>query len=339
MGKFIEVKMEGYILDFEKPLVELRKKIEELKKFATEKKIDVIDELKILEQKSEKMRDEIYNNLTPYQIFQIMRHPKRPRTLDYVNYVFTDFLEAHGDRYYADDKALIGGMARIDEKPVMIVGLQKGRDTNENIYRNFGMAQPEGYRKALRLMKLAEKFKLPIISFIDTMGAFPGVEGEERGVAEAIARNLFEMSKIKTPIVIIVIGEGGSGGALGIGVGDKILMLKYATYSVISFEGCAAIIWKDSTKASDAAKALRPTAKDLLEFGVIDEIVEEPLEGAHTDFEFTAKNVKAAISRNLDELEKIDVNELLKKRYEKFGRLGISKTQGKGEIDEKSGAR
>ncbi len=331
--------MEGYILDFEKPLVELRKKIEELKKFASEKKIDVIEELKVLEQKAEKMRDEIYNNLTPYQIFQIMRHPKRPRTLDYINYVFSDFMEIHGDRCYADDKALVGGMARFQDKPVMIVGLQKGRDTKENLYRNFGMAQPEGYRKALRLMKLAEKFKLPIISFIDTMGAFPGVEGEERGVAEAIARNLFEMSKLKTPVIIIVIGEGGSGGALGIGVGDRILMLKYATYSVISFEGCAAIIWKDSTKAPDAAKALKPTAKDLLEFGVIDEIIEEPLEGAHTDFEWTAKKVKESIEKNINELMKIDINSLLKKRYEKFSKLGISKIQASGEVNEKSSAQ
>lgn len=328
--------MEGYILNFEKPLAELRKKIEELKKFASEKKMDVMQELKILEQKAEKMRDEIYNNLTPYQIFQIMRHPKRPRTLDYVNYIFSDFLEIHGDRFYADDKALIGGIAKFAGNPVMIIGLQKGKDTNENLYRNFGMAQPEGYRKALRLMKIAEKFGLPLISFIDTMGAFPGVEGEERGVAEAIARNLFEMSKLRIPVLIIVIGEGGSGGALGIGVGDRILMLKYATYSVISFEGCAAIIWKDSSKASDAAKALKPTAEDLLKFGVIDEIIEEPLEGAHTDFEWTAEKVKKSIEKNLNELHKTDINNLLKERYEKFGRMGILKIQANGEINEKN---
>jgi acetyl-CoA carboxylase carboxyl transferase subunit alpha len=327
--------MEEHVLSFEKPLFELKKKIEELKKFAAEKKMDVMDELAVLEQKAEKMRDEIYNNLTPYQIFQIMRHPKRPRTLDYINYIFSDFLELHGDRSYADDKALIGGIGKFNGKPVMIVGLQKGRDTKENIYRNFGMAQPEGYRKALRLMKLAEKFKLPVVSFIDTMGAFPGVEGEERGVAEAIARNLFEMSKLKTPIVILVIGEGGSGGALGIGVGDRILMLKYATYSVISFEGCAAIIWKDSTKAPEAAKALKPTAKDLLEFGVIDEIIEEPLEGAHTDFEYTASNIKKSIEKNLNELEKIDINILIEKRYEKFSKLGVLKIEKSGEVNEK----
>lgn len=328
--------MEGYVLNFEKPLAELRKKIEELKKFAAEKKMDVMEELNVLEKKAEKMRDEIYNNLTPYQIFQIMRHPKRPRTLDYASYMFSDFMEMHGDRSYADDKALIGGIAKFGDKPVMIVGLQKGRDTKENLYRNFGMAQPEGYRKALRLMKLAEKFKLPVISFIDTMGAFPGIEGEERGVAEAIARNLFEMSKLRTPVIILVIGEGGSGGALGIGVGDRILMLKYATYSVISFEGCAAIIWKDSTKAPDAAKALKPTAKDLLEFGVIDEIIEEPLEGAHTDFELTAANIKKSIDKNLKELEKINMNNLLKQRYEKFSKLGILKIQESGEINGKS---
>ncbi|MCX7699103.1 MAG: acetyl-CoA carboxylase carboxyltransferase subunit alpha [Candidatus Goldbacteria bacterium] len=327
--------MEGYILDFEKPLVELRKKIDDLKKFESEKKIKVTNEIQALEKRAEKLRDEIYNNLTPYQIFQIMRHPKRPRTLDYIERIFSDFLEIHGDRSYADDKALIGGLAKFEGKPVMLLGLQKGRDTKENLLRKFGMAQPEGYRKALRIMKLAEKFKLPLISFIDTMGAFPGVESEERGVAEAIARNLFEMSKLKTPILIIVIGEGGSGGALGIGVGDRILMLKYATYSVISFEGCAAIIWKDSTKAPDAAKALKPTAKDLLELGVIDEIIDEPLEGAHTDFELTASNIKNSIDKNLKELEKIDINTLIKQRYEKYSKLGISRIEQSGEINEK----
>lgn len=328
--------MEGYILNFEKPLVELRERIEELKKFASEKNMDVMEEIRMLEQKAERMRDEIYSKLTPYQIFQIMRHPKRPRTLDYVNYIFSDFLEIHGDRCYADDKALIGGMAKFEGNPVMIVGLQKGKDTKENLHRNFGMAQPEGYRKALRLMKLAEKFKLPIISFIDTMGAFPGIEGEARGVAEAIARNLFEMSKLRIPILIVVIGEGGSGGALGIGVGDRILMLKYAIYSVISFEGCAAIIWKDSSKAPDAAKALKPTAEDLLQFGVIDEIIEEPLEGAHTNFELTAEKIKKSIDKNLHELKKININSLLKKRYEKFSNLGISKILESGEVNAKS---
>ncbi len=310
-------------LEFEKPLIELRKKIEEMKRFASEKGMDVTGELNTLEEKAKKMRDEIYLNLTPWQIFQIMRHPKRPRTLDYIERVFTGFKEIHGDRVFGDDKAMIGGTAKLDGKPVMIMGIQKGKDTKENILRNFGMAQPEGYRKALRLMKTAEKFGLPVVTFIDIMGAFPGIEGEERGVAEAIARNLLEMARLKTPIVISVIGEGGSGGALGIGVGDRIVMMKYATYSVISFEGCAAILWKDSKRAPEAATALKPTAKDLLELGVIDEIVEEPVEGAHTDYEASAAALKAALKKNLEELMKSPVNELLEKRYAKFRNMGV----------------
>lgn len=310
-------------LEFEKPLAELRRKIEEMKKFASEKGMDVAGELNILEEKAKKMRDEIYLNLTPWQIFQIMRHPKRPRTLDYVSRIFTGFREIHGDRAFGDDKAMIGGIAKLDGKPVMILGIQKGNDTKENIMRNFGMAQPEGYRKALRLMKTAEKFGLPVVTFIDIMGAFPGIEGEERGVAEAIARNLLEMSRLKTPVVISVIGEGGSGGALGIGVGDRILMMKYATYSVISFEGCAAILWKDSKRAPEAATALKPTAKDLLEMGVIDEIVEEPVEGAHTDYDASTAALKAALRRNLDELMNKPIGELLERRYAKFRNMGV----------------
>lgn len=310
-------------LEFEKPLIELRKKIEEMKKFASEKSIDVTGELNTLEEKAKKMRDEIYLNLSPWQIFQIMRHPKRPRTLDYIARVFTDFREIHGDRLFGDDKALIGGLARLDGRPVMILGIQKGRDTKENILRNFGMAQPEGYRKALRLMKLAEKFGIPVVTFIDIMGAFPGIEGEERGVAEAIAKNLLEMARLKTPIVISVIGEGGSGGALGIGVGDRILMMKYGTYSVISFEGCAAILWKDSKRAPDAAIALKPTAKDLLELKVIDEIIDEPVEGAHTDYDASAAALKAALKRNIEELSDKNIQELLDARYAKFRGMGV----------------
>jgi acetyl-CoA carboxylase carboxyl transferase subunit alpha len=242
--------------------------------------------------------------------------------------MFTDFYEMHGDRSFGDDKAIIGGMAMLDGMPVMVIGLQKGKDTRENILRRFGCALPEGYRKALRLMKFAEKFGVPVITFIDTNGAYPGIEGEERGVAEAIARNLFEMSHLKVPIIVNVIGEGGSGGALGIGVGDRVLMLKYAFYCVISPEGCASILWKDPLKAPEAAKVLKPTAKDLLELKVIDEIIEEPLEGAHTDPEFAAKNLKAAIIKHLDELMKMPVEKLLEGRYEKFRNMGIFTTDG-----------
>ncbi len=257
-----------------------------------------------------------------------MRHPKRPNTLDYIDLIFDDFNELHGDRSFKDDKAIISGTANIEKEPAMITGLQKGKDTKENLMRNFGMAQPEGYRKALRLMKMAEKFNLPVITFIDTSGAYPGIESEERGVAEAIAKNLLEMARLRVPIIVCVTGEGGSGGALGIGVGDRILMLKYATYSVISFEGCAAILWRDSSKASDAAKALKPTAKDLFELKVIDEIVDEPIEGAHTDYKTTAENLKNAIIKNLRQLKSIPVEKLLELRYEKFKKMGFF-TNGK----------
>ena len=311
------------ILEFEKPLAELKKKIEELKAHAREKNLNVDAEVKPLEERVGKMREEIYKNLNSWQIVQIMRHAKRPKTLDYVGLMIDDFQELHGDRSFADDKAMIGGIGKIDGISVMILGLQKGKDTKENLLRNFGMSQPEGYRKALRLMRYAEKFNLPVLTFIDTSGAYPGIESEERGVGEAIARNLLEMSRLKVPIIVRIIGEGGSGGALGVGVGDKVLMLKYATYSVISFEGCALILWKDASKASDAAKILKPTAKDLFELKVIDEIIDEPLEGAHKDYEFTAKNLKAAIVRNLKALVKIPVDKLLESRYEKFRNMGV----------------
>ncbi|HRU38589.1 MAG TPA: acetyl-CoA carboxylase carboxyltransferase subunit alpha [Candidatus Goldiibacteriota bacterium] len=312
-----------YLLEFEKPIFELRKKIEEMKKLASEKNLDIGREIKVLEDKAMAMREETYRNLSTWQIIQIMRHPKRPRMLDLAGLIFEDFMEMHGDRSYGDDRALIGGPARLNGIPVMILGLQKGKDTKENLLRNFGMSQPEGYRKALRLMKFAEKFSLPVLTFIDTDGAFPGLEGEERGVAEAIARNLLEMARLKTPIIINVIGMGGSGGALGIGVGDRVLMLKYATYSVISYEGAASILWKDASRAAEAAKALKPTAADLYELKVIDEIVEEPIEGAHTDYAFTAARLKEAIARNLDALMKTPLDGLLKARYEKFRNMGI----------------
>ncbi len=323
--------MAEHYLDFEKPLAELKKKIEELKSFAKEKSMDVKDELAPLEEKAEKMREEIYKNLTPWQIVQIMRVIQRPKTMDYINYMFTDFQELHGDRSYKDDKALIGGLAKLDGLSVMVMGTQKGKNTKENLYRNFGMCQPEGYRKALRLMRQAEKFNLPVITFVDTSGAYPGLEGEERGVAEAIARNLLEMARLRVPIIVSVIGEGGSGGALGIGVGDRILMLSYATYCVISFEGCAAIIWRDSLKAPDAAKAMKPTAKDLLELKIIDEIIEEPLEGAHTDFETTAKRLKEAIARHLKQLVKVPADRLVEQRYLKFRNMGIFAEKNKNE--------
>jgi acetyl-CoA carboxylase carboxyl transferase subunit alpha len=315
--------MPEHHLDFEKPLAELRKKINELKVFMKEKNLGTSGELENLEKKAQKMREEIYKNLTPWQTVQIMRHLQRPKTLDYINLMFTEFTELHGDRSFGDDKAIVCGLAKLDEYPVMAIGLQKGKDTKENIMRKFGSGQPEGYRKALRLMKLAEKFGVPVVTFIDTNGAFPGLEGEERGVAEAIARNLLEMARLKVPIIICIIGEGGSGGALGIGVGDRMLMMKYATYSVISPEGAAAILWRDSTKAPEAARIMKTTAKDLLELKVIDEIVEEPVEGAHRDYKTAADNLRAAILRNLKELIKLPPATLTQERYKKFRRMGI----------------
>jgi acetyl-CoA carboxylase carboxyl transferase subunit alpha len=312
-----------HVLEFEKPVHELKKKIEELKHSAKEKNLNVDAEVKALEDKVASLRSEIYKNLDPWQIVQIMRHQKRPKTLDYISMIFTDFTEMHGDRSFGDDKAVIGGMAKLNDIPVMLVGIQKGKDTKENIMRNFGCGLPEGYRKALRLMKFAEKFHMPVITFIDTNGAFPGLEGEERGVAEAIARNLLEMSHLKVPIIVNVIGEGGSGGALGIGVGDRVLMFKYATYSVISFEGCASILWKDAAKAPEAAKILKPTAKDLLQLNIIDEIIEEPVEGAHVDPETAAVNLKKALVAHLNILLEMPLEELLEKRYKKFRSMGV----------------
>ena len=315
--------MAEFLLEFEKPLAELRKKIDELKNFTKDKSIDAGEEIKRLEEKAVKMKDEIYSGLTPWQVVQIMRHPHRPKTLDFINLMLEDFKEMHGDRAFKDDKAMVGGMARLEGRPVMAVGLQKGKDTKENLLRNFGCGFPEGYRKALRLMKLAEKFGMPVLTFIDTTGAFPGIEGEERGVAEAIARNLLEMSRLKVPIIVCVIGEGGSGGALGIGVGDRILMMKYATYSVISFEGCAAIIWRDASKAPDAVKALKATADDLYRMKIIDKIIDEPMEGAHTNHKAAAENLKKAIAEGLDELCALPEKGLVKKRYEKFRKMGV----------------
>jgi acetyl-CoA carboxylase carboxyl transferase subunit alpha len=310
-------------LDFEKPILELEKKIQELKSFTSSKKIDLSSEIKRLEDKLDKLKSSTYQNLTPWQRVQIARHPQRPYTKDYINMIATDFIELHGDRSFADDKAIIGGFAKLDNQKIMFIGHQKGRDTKENLMRNFGCAHPEGYRKALRLMQLAEKFHLPIVIFIDTPGAYPGIGAEERGQAQAIALNLREMSAIGTPIISIVIGEGGSGGALGIGVADKIIVLENAYYSVISPEGCAAILWKDSAKAPEAASVLRLTANDLLELGIIDEVMPEPLGGAHREPEKMALDLKEMVKRNLKTLLEIPKEQLLKLRYEKFRKMGI----------------
>lgn len=309
-------------LSFEKPILELEHKIEELKHFGSDKKIDLSSEIRRLEDKLEKLKRDIYGNLTAWQRVQIARHPQRPYTTDYINMITTDFIEIHGDRAFADDKALITGFAKIGGHKVIIMGHQKGRDTKENLKRNFGCAHPEGYRKALRVMQLAEKFGLPVVILIDTPGAYPGIGAEERGQAQAIALNLREMVRIGVPIISIVIGEGGSGGALGIGVADHVGVLENAYYSVISPEGCAAILWKDGSRAADAAEVLKLTAGDLLKLGIIDEIVPEPLGGAHRDPQKTAENLKNIILENLKELKGISRDNLLKARYKKFRDIG-----------------
>ncbi|HNX80992.1 MAG TPA: acetyl-CoA carboxylase carboxyltransferase subunit alpha [Candidatus Omnitrophota bacterium] len=310
-------------LDFEKPILELEKKIQELKNLGRDnKKIDIVAEVKKLEEKLNRLRKEIYGTLSAWQRVQIARHPQRPYTLDYVAMMMTDFIELHGDRAFADDKALITGMARFDGQKVVIMGHQKGRDTKENLKRNFGCAHPEGYRKALRVMELADKFKLPILVFIDTPGAYPGVDAEERGQAQAIALNLRQMALIGVPIIATVIGEGGSGGALGIGVADRVCVLENAYYSVISPEGCAAILWKSGTKAPEAAEVLKLTAPDLLKLGIIDEVVPEPLGGAHRDPQEMGQALKEVIKRRLKELMPLDRTELLDERYKKFRSIG-----------------
>ena len=314
--------MNGSGLEFEKPILELERKIEELKKFTSSEKIDFHSEIDRLQQKLGRLKAEIFENLTPWQRVQIARHPQRPYTLDYIGMIMHDFIEIHGDRAFSDDKAIVCGLARIDEKKIFVIGHQKGRDTNENLKRNFGSANPEGYRKAMRLMKLAEKFKIPIVTFIDTPGAYPGIGAEERGQAEAIAYNLREMAAIKVPIIIFVIGEGGSGGALGIGVGDRVCVLENSYYSVISPEGCAAILWKDRAMSGEAAKALKLTAQDLLGFGIIDKIVPEPLGGAHHDPQVTADNIKKIILDSLAEFSSVPENIMVDERYKKFRKIG-----------------
>ena len=315
--------MATYTLEFERPLLELERQIEELKRATGERAGDLSRQIAPLEEKLAELRAEIYRSLSPMQRVMVARHPRRPYTLDYLRLVFTDFVELHGDRLFRDDPAIIGGWARLDGSTVMVIGHQKGRDTKDNLRRNFGMAHPEGYRKALRLMRLAQKFGAPVITLVDTPGAYPGLGAEERGQAEAIARNLIEMAALGTPIVTAVIGEGGSGGALAIGVADRVLMLENSVYSVISPEGCAAILWKDASQRERAAEALKITAQDLLALQVIDEIIPEPPGGAHADPEATAQRLGDALKRHLVELRRLRVEKLLRRREEKYLSMGV----------------
>ncbi len=315
--------MDMKFLDFEQSIAELEAKIEELRHVGFDTEINISDEISRLEDKSRKLTESIFSGLSAWQISQLSRHPQRPYTQDYLDAIFEGFHELHGDRAYADDPAIIGGLGRLDGSPVMIIGHQKGRDTKEKIYRNFGMPRPEGYRKALRLMKMAERFHLPIICLIDTPGAYPGIGAEERGQSEAIARNLFEMSKLRTPIICTVIGEGGSGGALAIGVGDRLLMLQYSTYSVISPEGCASILWKSAEKAELAAEAMAITSKRLMDLKMIDEIIPEPVGGAHRDRKIMAENLKASLKKNLDDLSFFSMDTIIERRYQRLMQYGV----------------
>ncbi len=310
------------LLDFEKPIIELEAKIEELKNFGSSKKINLAPEIMKLEQKLDKMKIDVYNNLSIWQRVQIARHPRRPYTLDYIHMITTGFLELHGDRLFADDLALIGGLAKIDGKSVLIMGHQKGRDTKENVMRNFGCAHPEGYRKAMRLMYLAQKCGIPVVVLIDTPGAYPGVGAEERGQAQAIAENLRDMAQITVPIIAVIIGEGGSGGALGVGVADRVCILKNAYYSVISPEGCASILWRNSVRAPDAANALKLTGEHLIKFGIVDEIIQEPPGGAHRDPEAVANDLKESLLRNIKSLQSLSKEDLLEQRYARYRKIG-----------------
>ena len=314
--------MKQIFLDFEQPVADLENKIEQLRFVQEDSALDISEEIGRLQKKSESLTKDIYAKLSPWQISQVSRHPQRPYTLDYIEHLFTDFHELHGDRAYADDAAIVGGMARFNGEPVMVIGHQKGRDTKERQYRNFGMPRPEGYRKALRLMKLAEKFGMPIVTFIDTPGAYPGVGAEERGQSEAIGRNLYEMAELRTPIICTIIGEGGSGGALAIAVGDATLMLQYATYSVISPEGCASILWKSADKAADAAETLGITATRLKTLGLVDKIVAEPLGGAHRDYAATMETVGKALRDTLRQLQNRPSNELMQNRFNRLMSYG-----------------
>jgi len=317
--------MNPNFLDFEKPIAELEDKLTELRHLCNDTELDISDEMVRLEGKSRALTESIFASLTSWQIAQIARHPLRPYTLDYMERIFTDFQELHGDRAFADDHAIVGGLARLAGQPVMAIGHQKGRDTKDKIHRNFGMPRPEGYRKALRLMQMAERFKLPLITFIDTPGAYPGIGAEERGQSEAIARNLFVMAQLRIPIICTVIGEGGSGGALAIGVGDRLMMLQYSTYSVISPEGCAAILWNSADRAADAAAAMGITSTRLKQLGLIDTIVEEPLGGAHRDTAHMAEQLKTALVDTLQELSLLSPDDLVEQRYQRLMKPGVFK--------------
>ncbi|MFQ5487831.1 MAG: acetyl-CoA carboxylase carboxyltransferase subunit alpha [Gammaproteobacteria bacterium] len=313
-------------LEFEQPIAELEAKIEELRYVGSDNELNISEEITRLEAKCKSLTESIFSNLSAWQVSQMARHPLRPYTLDYVTQIFDDFEELHGDRAFADDPAIVGGIARFDGRSVMIIGHQKGRDTKEKIRRNFGMPRPEGYRKALRLMEMAQRFRMPVLTFIDTPGAYPGVDAEERGQSEAIARNLKVMSALRTPVICTVIGEGGSGGALAIGVGDYLVMLEYSTYSVISPEGCASILWKSADKAPEAAEAMGITSRRLNELGLVDEIIEEPLGGAHRDVDLTAQRIKHALNEALLRLDSVASDELLENRYQKLMAYGEYKS-------------
>jgi acetyl-CoA carboxylase carboxyl transferase subunit alpha len=315
--------MPTYTLEFERPVLELEAKIQELKQLAEVEKMDFSTEIARLERKVARLQEEVFANLAPWQRTQIARHPNRPYTMDYIRLMLTDFLELHGDRAFADDRAIVGGLARLEGVPLVVIGHQKGRDTKEKLARNFAMANPEGYRKALRLMKMAEKFDKPVLTLVDTPGAYPGIGAEERGQAEAIARNLREMSILQVPIVVVITGEGGSGGALGIAVGDTILMLEYAIYSVISPEGCASILWRDLAKAPEAAAAMGITSQTLKRLDVVDEIVPEPAGGAHRNHQEMATTLKGVLVKAFERLRRVRPDKLLEQRYQKFRRMGV----------------
>ena len=313
--------MNNSFLDFEKPIADIIDKIDALKVIVNENP-DLRPQIIKLEEEEKRITKKVYSRLSAWQIVQVARHPKRPHTSDYISRIFSDFDEMHGDRMFGDDASIIGGVAYLEDEPVVIIGHQKGRDTEEKVKRNFGMPQPEGYRKAKRLMEFAEHFELPLITFIDTSGAYPGIEGEERGQSEAIARNLALMSELKTPILVIVIGEGGSGGALALGVGDHISMLEYATYSVASPEACSSIIWRSSENKSEAAEAMKISAKELIKINVIDEIIQEPPGGAHREYDIAAENIKSSLVQNLEKIKDMNKSDLLEKRYKKLQNIG-----------------
>lgn len=314
--------MQLNFLDYEQPIAELEAKIDELRHMSGDAELNITEEIQTLQQKSQALTRSIFASLTPWQMTQMARHPQRPYTLDYIHRIITDFEELHGDRHYSDDAALITGIGRLNGRSIMVIGHQKGRDTKEKVARNFGMPRPEGYRKALRIMKMAERFGLPVVTFIDTPGAYPGIGAEERGQSEAIARNLFEMAQLKTPIISTVIGEGGSGGALAVGVADHVMMLQYSIYSVISPEGCASILWKSADKAADAAETLGVTSNRLKELGLVDEVIEEPLGGAHRDGDEMANRLAAAIDKKLQHLETLPIETLIEQRQQKLFNYG-----------------